>query len=195
MTLYRVPLLETENDWLEPTRFAERVTVDDGVSAFQAITATEMVLSTPLLPEFGGTGVNNGPHTITLNQSLIFQGNYDAIITTTGYTDITLPVSGTLAINEQLVSTAFAQTLADGVALSVVVPAEGKMYEVFVSSNQNGVNEWARAFVSCTPDSTITLHNLVKSSGISVDNPGTYIRLTNISGAPIDFIVSVQKVF
>lgn len=51
---------------------------------------------------YGGTGVDNGIHTITLGGSIITAGaittvgNYGLTITTTGVTSVTLPTSGTL---------------------------------------------------------------------------------------------------
>jgi hypothetical protein len=46
---------------------------------------------------YGGTGVNNGTKTITLGNNFTTSGNYPLTLTQTGITNVTLPVSGTLA--------------------------------------------------------------------------------------------------
>ena len=54
-------------------------------------------LSTPLSPAQGGTGVNNGTSTLTLGGNLVTSGNFTTTITSSNTTNVTLPVSGTLA--------------------------------------------------------------------------------------------------
>lgn len=46
---------------------------------------------------YGGTGVNNGAHTISLGGSLTTSGAYTSTFTMTGDTNVTFPTSGTLA--------------------------------------------------------------------------------------------------
>lgn len=77
-----------------------------GVITFSA-DATGLTPATPtsgvvtlggiLNPTHGGTGVNNGAHTITLTGNLTIAGGYALTLTTTGATNVTLPISGTLA--------------------------------------------------------------------------------------------------
>ncbi len=47
---------------------------------------------------YGGTGVNNGVRTITLGGNLVTSGAFATTLTVTGTTNVTLPVSGTLAV-------------------------------------------------------------------------------------------------
>lgn len=47
-------------------------------------------------PTYGGTGVNNGSNTITLAGNLVTSGANSITLTSTGATNVTLPVSGTL---------------------------------------------------------------------------------------------------
>jgi hypothetical protein len=49
-----------------------------------------------LSPTYGGTGVNNGSNTLTLNGNLTFTGAFTTNFTLTGNTSVTLPTSGTL---------------------------------------------------------------------------------------------------
>jgi len=48
-------------------------------------------------PSFGGTGVDNGSSTITLGGSLTTSGAFDSTFVMVGATNVTFPVSGTLA--------------------------------------------------------------------------------------------------
>ena len=48
-------------------------------------------------PEYGGTGVNNGTSTLTLDGNLVTSGAFTTTLTSTGTTSVTLPTSGTLA--------------------------------------------------------------------------------------------------
>ncbi len=50
----------------------------------------------------GGTGVNNGSNTLTLGGPLITSGSFASTMTMTSNTNITLPISGTLATTNQL---------------------------------------------------------------------------------------------
>ncbi len=47
-------------------------------------------------PTYGGTGIDNGNNTITLDGNLTTSGANDLTLTTTGTTNITLPITGTL---------------------------------------------------------------------------------------------------
>ena len=55
--------------------------------------------ATIVSPTYGGTGVNNGSKTITLNGNLTTAGSaeHTTTLTTTGNTNVTLPTTGTLA--------------------------------------------------------------------------------------------------
>ncbi len=60
-------------------------------------------LTLPLQPQFGGTGVANSPtSTITLGGSLQTIGSFSTIFNIVGPTNVTFPVSGTLATTSQL---------------------------------------------------------------------------------------------
>lgn len=51
----------------------------------------------PIAGTYGGTGVNNGSHLLTLGGNLTTSGAYNSTFTMTGNTNVTFPVSGTLA--------------------------------------------------------------------------------------------------
>lgn len=50
-----------------------------------------------LNPTYGGTGVNNGSATISIDEDLIVSGAFSTTINVTGTTNVTMPTSGTLA--------------------------------------------------------------------------------------------------
>jgi hypothetical protein len=58
--------------------------------------------SIPLGSSSGGTGVNNGTHTLTLGGNTAFSGAFTFTGTLTGNTGVTFPTSGTLATTSQL---------------------------------------------------------------------------------------------
>lgn len=55
-----------------------------------------------LSPTRGGTGVNNGSSTLTLAGNLTTSGAFSSVFTMTAATNVTFPVSGTLATTSQL---------------------------------------------------------------------------------------------
>lgn len=59
------------------------------------------IMTLPVSPANGGTGVNNGSSTITLGGSLTFSGAFTTAFTVTGNTALTLPTSGTLLTGAQ----------------------------------------------------------------------------------------------
>jgi hypothetical protein len=63
---------------------------------------TGMWQANVIVPLFGGTGVNNGGHTITLTGNLVLSGGFNLTLTTTGITNVTFPTSGTLATTSQI---------------------------------------------------------------------------------------------
>jgi len=67
--------------------------VQQGITELGTIT----YMIEPLGAAFGGTGVNNGASTITLADSLTTTGAYPVTFNFTGVTDLTFPLSGTLA--------------------------------------------------------------------------------------------------
>lgn len=80
-----------------------------------------MSISTIVPGSKGGTGVNNDGKTITLAQNLNFKGVGDITITTTGASNVSLPLTGLLA-NTQYVSDRFAS---DTISLSNRIDALG----------------------------------------------------------------------
>jgi hypothetical protein len=58
--------------------------------------------TTPLKPKFGGTGKDNGIHTISVDGNTEFNGAHNFIGRLTGDTDVTFPTSGTLATTGDL---------------------------------------------------------------------------------------------
>ena len=67
--------------------------VQQGITELGTIT----YMIEPLGAAFGGTGVNNGASTITIADSLTTTGAYPVTFNFTGITDLTFPLSGTLA--------------------------------------------------------------------------------------------------
>jgi hypothetical protein len=57
-----------------------------------------------ILPEFGGTGVDNGSNTLTLAGNLTTSGGFASTFTMTGATNVTFPTSGTLSTTEGTVT-------------------------------------------------------------------------------------------
>ena len=67
--------------------------------------AAQFALSTAITnPAHGGTGINNGVSTITIGGNVAFSGAFPFTATLTGATNVTFPVSGTLATTSQLLS-------------------------------------------------------------------------------------------
>jgi hypothetical protein len=75
-----------------------------GTPATALLQATSLTLgwTGTLSPARGGTGVNNGTSTITLNGNLTTSGAFASTFTMTGITSVTFPTSGTLATTSQL---------------------------------------------------------------------------------------------
>lgn len=65
-------------------------------------TGNTIALTTPLVGQYGGTGINNGSNTITLGGNVLTGGSFTTsganalTLTTSGATNVTLPTSGTL---------------------------------------------------------------------------------------------------
>lgn len=74
-------------------------------SLLQAVSLTLGWTGT-LSPTRGGTGVNNGSNTLILAGNLATSGAFSSTFTMTGATNVTFPVSGTLATTSQLVTPA-----------------------------------------------------------------------------------------
>ena len=86
-----------------------------------SVADSALSISTIVPGSKGGTGVNNDGKTITLAQNLNFKGVGDITITTTGASNISLPLTGLLA-NTQYVSDRFAT---DTISLSNRINALG----------------------------------------------------------------------
>ena len=86
-----------------------------------SVADSALSISTIVPGSKGGTGVNNDGKTITLAQNLSFKGVGDITITTTGASNISLPLTGLLA-NTQYVSDRFAT---DTISLSNRINALG----------------------------------------------------------------------
>ena len=81
-----------------PVVLSNDLTIANTAYVTRAVGAINVSNITGILPGAnGGTGVNNTGKTITLGGSLTLQGNYTTKFRTLGNTDLTLPVSGTLA--------------------------------------------------------------------------------------------------
>ena len=86
-----------------------------------SVADSALSISTVVPGSKGGTGVNNDGKTITLGQNLTFKGIGDITITTTGASNVSLPLTGLLA-NTQYVSDRIA---ADTISLSKRIDALG----------------------------------------------------------------------
>lgn len=54
------------------------------------------LISTPVSPAEGGTGLDNGSSTISIGGNLAFSGAFSTTFTVTGVTNVTLPTTGTI---------------------------------------------------------------------------------------------------
>ena len=73
-------------------------------------------------PSHGGTGVNNGAHTITLGGNLTTSGASNVTLTVTGPTNVTLPTSGTLSTTTGTVTSVTGTALQIDVATGTTTP-------------------------------------------------------------------------
>lgn len=75
---------------------------DSAIALFSGTTGKllkDSVATLPLSPQFGGTGINNSTHTLTLGGNLITSGAFNSTFTMTAATSVTFPISGTLMTN------------------------------------------------------------------------------------------------
>lgn len=70
-------------------------------------------------PTYGGTGVNNGEHTITLAGNLTTVGAFNISLTTTAGTAVTLPTTGTLLSSANNLSDVTAATARTNLGLAI----------------------------------------------------------------------------
>jgi len=73
-------------------------------------TVTSTMISGPLTPAVGGTGVNNGSNTLSLAGNVSHTGAYTQTIAATANTSVTLPTSGTLISSSTALSGAVTGT-------------------------------------------------------------------------------------
>jgi len=85
-----------------------------------------------LSPRSGGTGVNNGLYTITLSNSLETSGGFPINFNTSGSVNVTLPVSGNVAVRQDKLNVFAATTSAE--LASVITNETGTGALVFAES-------------------------------------------------------------
>lgn len=122
-------------------------------------------------PAYGGTGINNGTNTISLQSNLVVQGSgSEVILNNLGYTNITLPTSGTLA------------TLSGSETLS---------YKTIQSSSFSGTTITASghsAFTDPTDALSSTIASVIFSGGVAITKSlllGTDLRGSGASVSSI----------
>ena len=126
-------------------------------------------LTQAIVGTYGGTGVNNGSKTITLGGNIltasdfITVGNYSTTLTSTGATNVTLPLTGILA------TLAGAETLTNKTITDVVLT--GTPVAPTASAGTNSTQIATTAFVTAanisaaTPDATSTVKGKIQLAG------------------------------
>jgi len=108
-----------------PLAISNDLTIANSAYVTRAVGAINVSNITGILPGAnGGTGIDNTGKTITLGGSLTLQGNYTTKFRTLGNTDLTLPVSGTLATEAQLAAIA-GGNFSGGQITGVISPLNG----------------------------------------------------------------------
>jgi len=131
---------------------------DGSVDLTQAIAGT-----------YGGTGVNNGSKTITLGGNIltasdfITVGNYSTTLTSTGATNITLPLTGilaTLAGTETLTNKTITDVVLTGTPVAPTASAGSNSSQVATTAFVTAAN-----ISAATPDATSTVKGKIQLAG------------------------------
>jgi len=80
------------------------VTTLSSLVSVGTITTGVWASSTPVGPQYGGTGINNGTSTITIGGNVLFNGSFGTTFQITGPTNVTFPTSGTLLTSASAVT-------------------------------------------------------------------------------------------
>jgi len=112
----------------------------------------------------GGTGVDNGGFTLTLNENVTFAGGFDITFNTTGLSNITLPTSGTLVVLNSS-PTFLSETLTNTTNQLVLG-----------TTNTTTINSSAPS-----ASRTITIPDALSSSNITLSTQGAVTQLTSIT--------------
>lgn len=120
---------------------------------------------------YGGTGVNNNGKTITLGGNLTTAGAYSTTLTVTGNTNVTLPLSGTLAtlLGEE--------TISNKTITNSSIGSSNPSTAAFTTLTASGVT----TFTNSTDASAVGTAAVVLTGGLSVAK-AMYIG-TNITGS------------
>lgn len=136
--------------------------------------------TTPLASAFGGTGVSNGVSTFTMGGNVEFSGAFPFVGVLTGSTNVTFPITGTLA------------TLADIPAASGIVNVGSINQLAYYAANGDAVSGLATANngVLVTNGSGVPSISATLPDGLAMGTPGS-LTLTNATGLPISGITGL----
>ncbi|MBP5999549.1 MAG: hypothetical protein KA534_03750 [Sediminibacterium sp.] len=135
-------------------------------------------LTTALSPAQGGTGVNNAAKTITLGGDFVTSGNKLTLTSTSASTNVTLPVTGTLATlagTESMTNkTINGLSLAgQAVGFTIAGGTTSKILTVSNTANVSGTN---------TGDVSLTGENYMTISGQTLTTNAVDLSGTNVTG-------------
>ncbi len=135
-------------------------------------------LTTALSPAQGGTGVNNATKTITLGGDFATSGNKITLTSTSASTNVTLPVTGTLATltgTESMTNKTINGLTLAGQATGFTI-AGGNVSKILTVSNTANVSG------TNTGDVSLTGENYVTISGQTLTTNAVDLSGTNVTG-------------
>ena len=134
-------------------------------------TVTSTMISGPLTPAVGGTGVNNGTSTLTLAGNVSHTGAFTQTIAATANTSVTLPTSGTLISS----STALGGAVTGTPSSTTYLRGDGTW------ASLSAVTTFSAGTTGFTP-STATSGAVTLAGTLGVANGGTGLSTTPTNG-------------